>query len=164
MCFIVEKENNKVLINEKDIVCYKYTEKRNGNKYSFFSLFRKYKYVVGLNYKVHDSDLKFGKEYVLHEALNVGFHSYKEIYYYKGSNYHFKELIRDNSIYKCIIPAGSFYMQNLGDEEYISDNIMIVKKLDSFDFFKFKVKKLFLNLRDDLIDWYEFLKSYFVKY
>ena len=127
MCFCVLK-NQRVKTAKEDIVCYKIIH---ADLRSNMQLFQ---YEYGKTYKIK----KF-PEYIKipdfysatphhwsHSTriINEGFHSYITLPPPPPSAYGFKLLV------ECIIPKGSRYHFNKKHNEYVSNSIKIVKKLN----------------------------------
>ena len=110
MCFIVDVDNKKVQIADTDIVCWKHGF-LNGKE--FYSKYRNFQYRKG---ELNMSPFFNGKKYKTDDSLNLGFHSYSKRFPAFGSL----------CLKRFIIPKGSRYLVNPVDNEYISNQIIMV--------------------------------------
>lgn len=114
MCFIIHEKYRKVLIADKDIVCYKYTCSEKVNTNAFVSCFQSFFYLFNKLYK--RKVLRYDECRKI--ELCEGFHSYIK-----------KPYIPFSSIktIRCIIPKGARYLKNPETGEYISNMIIPIK-------------------------------------
>lgn len=121
MCFIVKGIRQ---IAKKDIVVFK-----RGFEHGDFMMSQYYgfTYVLKeLNRKIELPDKKYGYE------INKGYHSYNNVPSTTYTSLH---------AFKCIIPKGTIYYEN--DNERVSENIIIVKKVNIFLTLFYNLKSLF---------------------
>jgi len=111
MCFVVRKNQTKVQIADKDIVCWKHVYPEGKD---YISEFRGFRYKKG---KLNQRDVLKEKEYNSNEGLSEGFHSFS------------KRLEADGwwevKLRKFIIPKGSRYLIDPMEDEYISNQIIM---------------------------------------
>ena len=113
MCFVVDKDNTKVQIADKDIVCWKHGH-LDGKE--FVSEYRCYRYKKGA---LNVSPFLKNEKYKTDSALSQGFHSYSKML--PTENF-FEHSLR---LKKFIIPKGSRYLINPDRDEYISNQIIM---------------------------------------
>jgi hypothetical protein len=138
MCFNVRNniESATLWVAKQDIVCYKRF------KYEMYSPYRDFKYKLDKLYKAKIGkptrtcsfiEAKSTKDGIILDnniyvsdpifEINRGLHSYSSLYMAS------KKLRIYESLYKCIIPKGSeFYYDNV-DKEYVSNQLIVKKKL-----------------------------------
>lgn len=122
MCFTVDKK--KILKAKKDIECFKIVY----DKGDFFDAYwRDFRYHKGFHY--YNEDFKKEVEKTLNSDKDrlggEGFHSFTNLRIAKLEN---PSHIYDEVIIKCIIPKGTYYLENMYYNEYISSDLIIVGK------------------------------------
>jgi len=123
MCFVVRKNQTKVQVTDKDIVCWKHVYP-DGEDCT--SEFRGFEYKKG---KLNQQDALKEKEYNANEGLDEGFHSFLKRL---AADYWWEARLR-----KFIIPKGSRYLIDPIKDEYISNQIIMARKKKSSKQFKF---------------------------
>ena len=115
MCFIVERKNREAKEATKDITCFKLVIS-SLQKEDYFSLFQGFEYTLNKRYNL-SSNLRIS----IYGTIDDGFHSYS------------KKLKGDRSpgsiLVKCIIPKGATYYYSSKNNEYVSDSIIIKKRI-----------------------------------
>ena len=112
MCFIIDFNHQKQLVADKDIICYKRSDKYTDNKTFIPEWYCDFVYKLGKRYKtrIHEDD----------GFISKGFHSYSSTKRFTQFAYRYVE---------CIIPKGSKYYFNPTDMEYVSNQIIIKKNI-----------------------------------
>jgi len=125
MCFITTTPNK--LIATRNIVCYK--EMGIINNVDCKSYWFNFPYTFNKLYK-QDIRLSINKyQFDDRWFINQGYHSYhKNIFI----------ICNKSKLVKCIIPNGAIYYKN--ESEYVSDRIIIKRKLNMFDIVLYKLK------------------------
>jgi hypothetical protein len=126
MCFYVQEgKNSTSKVATKDIKCYKVFNRSEcyGNQYGSYvrSYYQSFLYKVGVLYEL-DGYINPIKNF-WDATIDVGLHSYSTLN--KAKEQGWREY---RVIYECIIPKGSTYYYNDRHCEYVSDQIIIVKR------------------------------------
>ena len=126
MCLTLTSDS-KIVVADKDIVCYKILRKD-------FELFATspyfgFQYIVGVTYKI-DGKLKIFCGYE-HKFVREGFHSFERFQSAKAFLYLRRKFLPGYCIYKCIIPKGTrMIFGDFSDFSSIaSEAIKIIKSL-----------------------------------
>ena len=120
MCFTLIKTAPK-LIAKEDITCYKVIHK------NFTSLYYSFQYVVG---ELVKSDIVIESTPEDYDIIDVGLHSYTDLQIaIKTHNAGVNIYLAAPIIVECIIPEGSEYYENPFDREYVSNQLIVTKKL-----------------------------------
>ena len=127
MCFYIQKgKNSKPKVAKQNITCYKvfYRSDCSGNQHGSYvkSYYQSFKYKIGVLYEL-DGYMVPIKGY-RNDTIEVGLHSYST----RAKAFREKGGWDYKVIHECIIPKGSIYYHNDYKEEYVSDQIIIVKR------------------------------------
>ena len=126
MCFHIHPKYPEPKLAETDIICYKVVRKRSFTN-EFYSIYEMFRYKLKEIY----SRTSFGIVKTFYEdVIYEGFHSYsildKAIDQYAGHH---------GCIIKCIIPEGTIYYYNPEDSEYVSLQIIPIKRISKISIF-----------------------------
>ena len=118
MCFHVHPDHPTAKIAEKDITCYKVVETVRGNnqyKVKYISLYQGFIYERGKTY--------FSEISRYYNKIEEGVHSYTNLK--TASEYKRYGVV----LIECTIPKGSTYYYDPENEEYVSNQIKIIKTI-----------------------------------
>ena len=123
MCFYVHEDHKEKKIAEEDIVCYKIVEVPDKDGI-MKSLHMEYLWEMDrlTSANIRLSRYKSDSNNTIYEIIHEGLHSYSE---------QVKIDLNNNYIeVECIIPKGSEYYYSPSDKEYVSNQLIIIKKYD----------------------------------
>ena len=120
MCFLTISKRKKPRTAIFPIVCYKSVRLSEKENVFFAYFYDKFRYEIGKKYKL-DIPLKLKRNPGNNVSIDEGFHSYFYISRVRGS--------LAGAIVKCIIPRGAKYMKNRRYGEYVSDQIIVKRRV-----------------------------------
>ncbi len=132
MCFVKMSINDKGQIANKNIICYK---RMNINKIDGkIKLESPYLYFTYNKNIIYSIKSKFQKTGAQNFRIEEGLHSYDNLIKARDMRNN------DEVIIECIIPKGSYYLQNKDNQEYVSNAIKGTKivMLDKNRYFRIK--------------------------
>ena len=121
MCFSIHPDHKSVKIAGKDITCWKYFT--SVDKFGGTSFWQQHRYYFGTQENIADP---FWPKFINSTSISEGFHSWSS---YKPT----LDYCYCDRIIKCKIPKGSEYFYNPTNKEYISNQIIIVKKVSKLE-------------------------------
>ena len=133
MCFYIDPKNKRKKTAKEDIVCYK-NFKTNIRKNNIESIYFEYFWEIEKQETTEIGNIVIEHNPIKEEAvIHKGFHSFSSKAFTEAHNKlaGLFYTVTDNTsyviTYECVIPKGSKYYYNSRDEEYVS-NCMIIKK------------------------------------